>query len=181
MRERDELTAFDKAFELAARLAEVMGAALAERGLTTARAEVLYVLHNQGPLVQRQLAQALRCTPRHVTTSSTPCKPPTSCTPHPTDRRATLVALTVIGQHLADELHQARRHTVLADAPTHLHHFIAIADRIINHHNRPTEPAQVILSAEFRPRLSVGTALTPRRRSRLVRLCRRITPAQTGA
>jgi DNA-binding MarR family transcriptional regulator len=139
MRERDELTAFDKAFELAAKLSEVMGKALAERGLTTARAEVLYVLHNQGPLVQRQLAQALRCTPRHVTTLVDTLQTAglVHRTPHPTDRRATLVALTEDGQRLADELDQARRHAahaVLGDAPaTHLRHFITIADRIISH------------------------------------------------
>ncbi len=139
MREQDELTAFDKAFELAAQLAEVMGKALAERGLTTARAEVLYVLHNQGPLVQRQLADALRCTPRHVTTlvDTLQTADLVHRTPHPTDRRATLVALTDHGQHLATELDQARRHAahaILGDTPaTQLRAFIAIADRILVH------------------------------------------------
>jgi DNA-binding MarR family transcriptional regulator len=139
MREKDELTAFDKAFELATKLAEVMSRALTERGLTTARAEVLYVLHNQGPLVQRQLAQALRCTPRHVTTlvDTLQTADLVHRAPHPTDRRATLVALTDHGQAVAGQLDQARRHAahaVLGDAPAaQLRGFIAIADRIIDH------------------------------------------------
>jgi DNA-binding MarR family transcriptional regulator len=139
MREQDELAAFDKAFELATQLAEAMGNALAEHGLTTARAEVLYVLHNQGPLVQRQLAHALKCTPRHVTTLIDTLQTAglVHRTPHPTDRRATLVTLTDHGQDLADELDQARRHAahaILADATaTQLRGFTAIADRIIDH------------------------------------------------
>jgi DNA-binding MarR family transcriptional regulator len=139
MREQDELAAFDKAFELATRLGEAMGTALAERGLNTARAEVLYVLNNQGSLVQRQLAQALRCTPRHVTTlvDTLQTADLVHRTPHPTDRRATVVALTDHGHDLATQLDQARRaaaHAVLGDTPmTHLRHFIAIADRIISH------------------------------------------------
>lgn len=139
MREQDELTAFDKAFELATQLGEVMGTALAERGLTTARAEVLYVLHNQGSLVQRQLAEALRCTPRHVTTLIDTLQTAglVQRAPHPTDRRATLVALTDHGQDLATQLDQARRHAahaVLGDATTtQLRAFITIADRIIDH------------------------------------------------
>lgn len=139
MREQDELTALDKAFELAAQLAVVMGKALAERGLTTARAEVLYVLHNQGPLVQRQLSDVLRCTPRHVTTlvDTLQAADLVHRTPHPTDRRATLVALTDHGQDIATQLDQARRHAahaVLGDAPTaQLRGFITIADRILSH------------------------------------------------
>jgi DNA-binding MarR family transcriptional regulator len=138
MRGQLELTAFDKAFELATQLSEVMGKALAERGLSTARAEVLYVLHNQGPLVQRQLSDVLRCTPRHVTTlvDTLQAADLVHRTPHPTDRRATLVALTEHGQHLAGELDQARRqaaHAVLGDATmAQLRGFIAIADRIIS-------------------------------------------------
>lgn len=134
-----ELTAFDKAFELATQLGEVMGTGLAERNLTTARAEVLYVLHNQGPLVQRQLAQNLRCTPRHVTTlvDTLQAAGLVHRTSHPTDRRATLVHLTDHGRHVADQLDQARRHAahiVLGDAtPTQLRHFATIANRIISH------------------------------------------------
>jgi len=147
MREQDELIAFDKAFALATRVAEAMATALTERGLNTARAEVLYVLHNQGPLVQRQLAQALNCTPRHVTTlvDTLQAADLVHRTPHPTDRRATLVALTDHGQNLAGQLDQSRReaaHAALGDATTtQLRHFVAIADRIIDHIGTAEGPA----------------------------------------
>jgi DNA-binding MarR family transcriptional regulator len=135
----DELTAFDRAFELAAKLGDAMTQALAERGLTTARAEVLYVLHHQGPLVQRQLSQALRCTPRHVTTlvDTLQAAGLVHRTPHPTDRRATLVALTGTGQQAAQRMDDERRHAataLLSDATVRdLRGFITIADRLIAH------------------------------------------------
>src|SRR5260221_10940495 len=91
--------AFDRMFELAARLGDMMTRALVERGLSTARAEVLFVLHQRGPMVQRGLSQALQCTPRHVTglVDALEAEGWVARSPHPTDRRATLVALTERG------------------------------------------------------------------------------------
>jgi DNA-binding MarR family transcriptional regulator len=50
-----------------ARLTDAMRLALTERGLTASRAEVIYLLAREGTLVQRELAHALGCSPRHVT------------------------------------------------------------------------------------------------------------------
>src|SRR5260370_21279902 len=88
--------ALDRVFELAARLGDMMQRALDERGLSTARADVLFVLHQRGPLAQRELSQALRCTPRHVTglIDILEAQGWAARRPHPTDQRATLVTLT---------------------------------------------------------------------------------------
>jgi DNA-binding MarR family transcriptional regulator len=90
----------DRLFEIAARLGELMHAALAQHGLTPARAEALLVLHQAGrPVVQRELSDALRCTPRRVTALLDALE--TGCwvtrDAHPADRRATLVSLTGTG------------------------------------------------------------------------------------
>ena len=55
--------ALERLFELALVLAEAMERGLAERGLTRARAEVLWRLGRQSPVTQRELSQALQCTP----------------------------------------------------------------------------------------------------------------------
>jgi hypothetical protein len=58
----DPVEAFDKAFELAARLAEAMRHALGEHGLNTSRAEVIYLLARDaaGRWVRRASATSLR-------------------------------------------------------------------------------------------------------------------------
>ncbi|HEY3035702.1 MAG TPA: hypothetical protein VGJ54_13735, partial [Streptosporangiaceae bacterium] len=58
--------AMDQLFDLAVVLGQVMNNRLAERGLTPARAELLWVLHRTGPRTQRELSRLLKCTPRNV-------------------------------------------------------------------------------------------------------------------
>jgi len=108
--------ALDRTFELAARLGDMMGHALDERGLTTSRAEVLFVLHQRGPLVQRELSQALRCTPRHVTglVDVLEAQGWVARGPHPTDRRATLVSLTERGAEAATRMDSERQEAAAA-------------------------------------------------------------------
>lgn len=134
----DPVEAFDKAFELAARLAEAMRTALAERGLTTSRAEVIYVLARDGELVQRALAEALNCTPRHVTGLIDQLEQGglVQRRPHPRDRRAISVALTPDGDATArwitESRHDAAR-AILGDLPrTDLAAFVRVADRILH-------------------------------------------------
>ncbi len=116
------LAAFDALFEIAARLGELMERGLAERGLTSSRAEVLFRLHGGGPMMQRELSDALRCTPRHVTglVDQLEADGLAKREPHPTDRRATLVTLTPEGTNLAvrifDEREAAAR-AMLGDLP----------------------------------------------------------------
>jgi DNA-binding MarR family transcriptional regulator len=130
--------AFDKAFELAARLAEAMRAVLAERGLTTSRAEVLYLLARDGALVQRALAQAMGCSPRHVTglVDTLTHDGLVERRPHPSDRRASCVVLTDRGAETAAWM-DSRRHdaarAILGDVPTaDLAAFLRVAERILS-------------------------------------------------
>jgi DNA-binding MarR family transcriptional regulator len=116
------LDTLDALFELATRLGQVMEHGLAERGLTTSRAEVLFRLHGQGPMVQRELSQALRCTPRHVTALVDQLQAAglAARSPHPADRRATLVTLTADGAKLATRIFTEREtaaRRMLGDIP----------------------------------------------------------------
>lgn len=102
----DASRTLDRLFELAVLLAEHMERALAERGLTRARATVVWELHHRGPLTQRQVSQALRVTPRNVTglVDALELGGFVARAPHPTDRRATLVTLTGHGRVVAAAL-----------------------------------------------------------------------------
>lgn len=89
----------EQLFELAARLSDGMAAEFDAQGLTTPRAELLWRLHATGPQTQRALSDALRCTPRNVTglVDALEAADLVRREPHPTDRRASLVALTEDG------------------------------------------------------------------------------------
>lgn len=133
----DPVQAFDKAFELAARLAEAMRVALADRGLTTSRAEVIYVLARDGELMQRALADALSCTPRHVTGLVDQLEGAglVERRPHSRDRRAISVALTDEGaataRWMTESRHEAAR-AILGDVPqADLTAFVRVADLIL--------------------------------------------------
>lgn len=104
------LSTFDAVFELTVRLGDEMQRGLAERGLTSSRAEVIFRLHGQGPMVQRELSQALRCTPRHVTQLVDQLESVglVARQQHPTDRRAVLVTLTAKGSKLAARIDAER-------------------------------------------------------------------------
>lgn len=142
----DSVDAFDKAFELAARLAEAMRHTLAERGLNPSRAEVIYLLARDGALVQRELAQALGCTPRHVTglVDSLTESGFVERRPHPSDRRAISVVLTEHGADTARWMTNARQESAratLGDLPAaDLAAFVRVADRIL-HRVTPSERA----------------------------------------
>ena len=130
--------AFERLFELAARLGDLMDHGLAERGLSMARAEVIWVLRRQGPVTQRELAQALRCTPRNVTglLDALQAAGLVARRPHPTDRRATIVTLTEAGAALAANWHAdyQRGAARLFDGVSvgDLGTFIAVLDRVLN-------------------------------------------------
>lgn len=99
--------ALDRLFELTVVLGDVMDAGLAERSLTRSRAEILWRLrHHDGPMTQRELSQALRCTPRNVTglLDALQAAGLVARSPHPTDRRATQVSLTDRGARTAEQM-----------------------------------------------------------------------------
>ena len=101
--EVDGGAALERLFELALLLSDGMDRGLAERGLSRARAELLWRLRARSPMTQRELSQALRCTPRNVTdlVDALETAGLVARGPHPTDRRATLVSLTDRGQAAA--------------------------------------------------------------------------------
>jgi DNA-binding MarR family transcriptional regulator len=106
-----------------------MDSGLAERGLTASRAEVIIVLRSTGPLVQRELGRALRCSARHVTTLVDALEADgfVERRSHPTDRRATLVALTEQGAAAAARM-ETERHEAAHAA---LAAFVMVVDRLL--------------------------------------------------
>lgn len=101
----------DQLFELAGLLGEYMERGLVDRKLTRARAEVIWRLHQIGPVTQRALSQALRVTPRNVTGLLDALEAGGFVTrrPHPNDRRAVLVTLTRRGTAAAAALEADHR------------------------------------------------------------------------
>ena len=102
----DRTAALDRVLELAVLINADMSRDLAERGLTESRTHLLWVLLQQGPCTQRQLADALRVSPRNVTGLVDALVDTGFVTrePHPTDRRATLVQFTEHGATVAEGL-----------------------------------------------------------------------------
>lgn len=84
-------------------LGPALNEGLAEQGLSTARAEVIWRLRNHGPMNQRRLSDLLQCSPRNVTglVDALEDAELVGRAPHPTDRRATLVSLTEKGRATA--------------------------------------------------------------------------------
>jgi DNA-binding MarR family transcriptional regulator len=134
-------------FELTVRLGEEMEKGLVERGLTRARAAVVWQLHQQGPVTPRTLSQALRVSPRNVTGLLDALEAGGYVTRgrHPTDRRATLVSLTEQGAAAAARLHadyQMGARVLLGDIPpADLTTFINVIDHVLDRLRGATSPA----------------------------------------
>lgn len=90
------IAALDRVLELTVLLHDDMTTSLAAEGLTTSRAHLLWVVHHGGPSTQRALADALGVSARTVTglVDGLAATGFVTRTPHPSDRRATLVQLT---------------------------------------------------------------------------------------
>lgn len=102
----DHVAALDRVLELAVLVNVDMSRGLAERGLTEARTHLLWELLHRGPSTQRELADALRVSPRNVTglVDALVATGFVSREPHPTDRRAILVSFTERGAEVARSL-----------------------------------------------------------------------------
>ncbi|MFF8191344.1 MarR family winged helix-turn-helix transcriptional regulator [Streptomyces bobili] len=87
-----------------------MARGVAERGLTTARAGLLWALLHDGPMTQRALATRLGVTPRNVTglLDALQADGLVAREAHPSDRRATLVSLTAKGRTVTAALRGGR-------------------------------------------------------------------------
>ncbi len=98
--------AYERMFELAVVLGDLLDRGLGERGLTQPRAELLWRLHHGGAMTQRELSEALRCTPRNVTglLDALQADDLVVRSQHPSDRRATLVTLSPKGRAVLAEL-----------------------------------------------------------------------------
>ena len=99
----ERAAALERLWGLAIVLGDGMQAGLAERGLTLARAALLWQLQLGGPSAQHALSRALRVTPRNVTglVDALEADGLVTRTAHPADRRSTLVTLTQKGAAMA--------------------------------------------------------------------------------
>ncbi|ANJ28907.1 hypothetical protein ATC03_12325 [Agromyces aureus] len=89
-------TVLDRLLEIGELFQHDMATAFEGTTLTPARVRVLWVLQHSGPMTQQALASALEVSPRNVTALVDALEEGGHVTrsPHPTDRRATLVTLT---------------------------------------------------------------------------------------
>jgi DNA-binding MarR family transcriptional regulator len=132
-----ERVVLERLFELAGLLGEAMNSELAGDGLTPARAEVVWRLQHHGPMTQRELSEALRCTPRNVTglVDGLEAAGLAARSRHPSDRRASLVALTEAGAARAASWragYQALAAELLGDlGADDLSHLTATLDKIL--------------------------------------------------
>jgi DNA-binding MarR family transcriptional regulator len=137
--------AVEQLFEVTVLLGDAMQRGLAGRGLTLARAELLWRLQRRGPATQRALSEDLRCTPRNVTglVDALEAAGLVVRRAHPTDRRATLVTLTDGGAQLAapmDAGHPALGRELFDDfSEDELRAFARGMDRILERIGAPSD------------------------------------------
>jgi len=139
--------ALERLFELAVVMGDVMDSGLSAPGLSRARAEVIWHLQRHGPATQRELSQALRCTPRNVTglIDALEAAGFVARGPHPTDRRATLVTLTDHGAATANAWsagYKSAAGELFHDVPpADLATFVATIDHVLGQLRRQAYPA----------------------------------------
>jgi DNA-binding MarR family transcriptional regulator len=83
-------------FAMAPQLVELLDLGAREYGMSYARGRVVAALHVSGPVLMRALSQAVGVSPRTITglVDALETDGWVERRPHPTDRRATIVALT---------------------------------------------------------------------------------------
>jgi DNA-binding MarR family transcriptional regulator len=127
----------ERLWSLAVLLSGSMQAGLAERGLTLARASVLWHLQRAGSSTQHSLSRALRVTPRNITglVDALEADGLVARTAHPSDRRSTLVALTEKGATLTQSLKrdqdQGAQYLLGDVTPAELTTFSRVVDRLL--------------------------------------------------
>lgn len=136
--DNDVESAVDQMFDLVVVLGDLMNRRLIQHGLTPARAEVVWLLHLGGPLTQRELSQALKCTPRNVTglVDALEAAEFVVREPHPTDRRAILVTLADQGEALVASWHidrnQSAKQLFHGVSAADLAIFVTVLDRVLD-------------------------------------------------
>jgi len=109
-------------FRLAPRLMDLQDLGAREYGLGFARGRVLWALQESGPVLMRALSQALGISPRTVTglVDALETDGWVTRSPHPADRRATIISLTPGAQAALARLrehYEGLAHDLLGDLP----------------------------------------------------------------
>lgn len=134
--------ALGRAYALAEHLSASLQSGNRDVGLTTARTRALLCVLENPPMTQRDLAASLRCSTRQVTALVDALEKTGHVRrdPHPSDRRAHLVALTDRGRRDADRIRGLRATTAqrLFDGvdPQDLDAFVRVADTLIERSGR---------------------------------------------
>jgi DNA-binding MarR family transcriptional regulator len=107
-------------FRLVPQLTELMETGAREFGMGFARGRVLWALQESGPVMMRALSQRLGISPRTVTglIDALEADGWVTRTPHPEDRRATIIAITPTAQGALTTLregYEGLAHDLLAD------------------------------------------------------------------
>jgi DNA-binding MarR family transcriptional regulator len=107
-------------FRVAPRLVDLLDMGARDYGLGFARGRVLWALRRSGPVVMRALSDTLGVSPRTVTglVDSLEADGWVTRSPHPTDRRATIISLTPTSEVTLDRLqtaYAALAHDLLGD------------------------------------------------------------------
>lgn len=130
-------TALARVFLVTVILSDDMKRGLEERGLTRARASALWAIAHRDTITQRELADALKVTPRNVTTLIDGLEKTgfVKRRDHPNDRRAILLDLTPAGIEITDRLKRETRELAQAlfagVSPKKLGEFIETLDCVI--------------------------------------------------
>lgn len=116
-----ELEVFDRIMEISLLVQSDLGRAFAGTALTVSRTHLLWELQRLGPSSQRALADVLQVSPRNVTGLVDALEEGGYVlrSPHPTDRRTTLVRLTEQGGTTMAQMERDRR-ALAADLVTDL-------------------------------------------------------------
>lgn len=97
---------FDRLLEITVLLQKDLARSFESSGLTLSRTHLLWELHRLGPSTQQSLATALEVSPRNITglVDALEATGFVARSPHPSDRRATLVTLTDLGTSTMSEM-----------------------------------------------------------------------------
>ena len=103
-----DITVLDRLLEISELFQRDLARAFAGTPLTTARIRVLWELQHIGPSTQQALAGRLEVSPRNVTGLVDALEGAGYVTrsPHPTDRRATIVSLSASARDMMQQMQQ---------------------------------------------------------------------------
>jgi DNA-binding MarR family transcriptional regulator len=135
-----EPTVLDRLLEISELFQKDMSRAFDGTGLTPARVHLLWELQHSGPASQHHLAARLEVSPRNITglVDALEASGYVTRSPHPTDRRSTIVSLAASAQRMMHRMQQQHAELTAgllravdpADRPALERGIDAIADRL---------------------------------------------------